>query len=141
MTINEKIKQIVDTIEGLNFEYNDWSRANVTLSKKPLPICVCLPPVSGEIITKNGNIRDRRNMLVAFLDKAEFDYEGKVNEKTVDNMKLFAKRFIVALNKSGMFKTLPDTVKYSVCYDRLDDNLTGIILDFDLEDLQGGCYG
>ena len=139
MRIDQKIKQIVKGIGGLTFEFNDWTRANYTLSQKKLPVCMYILPVSGTFINKNNNLRDRPKALVAFLDLAEFDFDGKTNERTIERMKHYAKRFIVAVNNSGMFKTIPENVHYSVIYDKLDDNLTGVVLDIELEELVGEC--
>ena len=139
MRVDEKIKKIIEGIDGLSYEFNDWSRASVTLDTKVLPTCLYLLPVSGQLVNRNGNFRDHPNALIAFLDKADFDFEGEDNEPTVERMKEYAKQFILAVNNSGMFKYLPENIPYSVVYDKLDVNLTGVVLQIKLEESQGSC--
>lgn len=141
MRVYEKIKSVVDSIEGLSFEFNDWTRANVTLDYKCLPTCLYVLPVSGELNAKNGNFRDYPNMLIAFLDKADLDFEGTDNEIVVERMKDYARQFIIAVNRSGLFEPIPDRVSYSTIYDRLDVNLTGVAIQVQLKELQGHCVG
>jgi hypothetical protein len=139
MRVDEKIKNIVLQIEGLSYEYNDWTRANVTLDLKTLPVCVYVLPASGQLYNHNGNLRDYPNAMMAFLDKAELDYEGEENEPTVERMKKAAKTFIQRVNSSGMFAPIPETINYRVVYDMLDVNLTGVILELQLKELRGDC--
>jgi len=139
MRVDEKIKKIVESIEGLSYEFNDWTRANVELDNAPLPTCLYLLPVSGQLLNKNGNFRDQPNALIAFLDLAELDFDGEDNEPTVERMKEYAKAFIIAVDKSGMFQPLPEIIPYSVVYDKLDVNLTGVVIQVQLKELQGSC--
>jgi len=139
MRVDEKIKSIVSQMQGLNFEFNDWTRANVTLDFKNLPVCLYLLPVSGILFNKNGNMRDCPNALIAFLDLAEFDYDGATNEPTVERMKGYARDFIHRVNNSRLFSPLPENVNYSVVYDKLDANVTGVVLSVRLEELHGDC--
>ncbi len=139
MRVDEKIKQIVETIPGLSYEFNDWTRANITLDNLPLPVCLYVLPASGTLKNKNGNFRDCPNAMIAFLDKAELDFDGADNEITVERMKDYAKRFIIAVNNSGMFGYIPEDTHYSVVYDLLSVNLTGITIQVKLEELQGSC--
>jgi hypothetical protein len=139
MNVEQKIKQIVETIDGLSYEFNDWSRANVKLDKKALPTCLYILPVSGQLINKNGNFRDWPNALIAFLDKADFDFEGECNEPTVERMKQFARQFIIKVNNSSMFQPLPENTPYSVVYDKLDVNVTGVVIQVQLKETQGVC--
>ena len=139
MRPDEKVKKIVEGIEGLNYHYNDWSRANVTLDDLPLPVCLYVLPASGQFLNKNGNLRDYPNAMIAFLDKAEFDFDGEENEPTVERMKMFARKFILAVNRSKMFNPLPENIPYKVFYDLLDVNLTGVAIEIRLEELIGLC--
>jgi hypothetical protein len=139
MRTDLKIRQIVEQMQGISYEFNDWTRANVTLDFKALPVCLYILPVSGRLNFKNGFVRDNPNAMIAFLDKAELDFEGSENEVTVERMKQHAVEFISLANRSGQFKPLPENVPYSVVYDKLDVNLTGIVLSVTLEELQGEC--
>lgn len=137
--VETKIRQIVDNIGGLHYEFNDWTRANVNIDYSDLPVCVNVLPVAGELSAKNGNMRDYPKCLIAFMDKAELDFEGSENEVTVNRMKEYAKRFILEVNRSGLFEPVSLNVPYSVVYDFLDANLTGIVLEVQLKELVGDC--
>lgn len=139
--VQDKIKQIVGTIEGLDYMFNDWTRANVEFDfdKVKFPVCLNVLPVSGQLITHNGNFRDYPNCLIAFLDMSDLDFDGEENEGTVERMKGYAKKFILAVNKSGQFLPISETISYSVVYDMLDQNLTGVTIQVQLKELIGDC--
>ncbi|MDH6354532.1 hypothetical protein M2132_000860 [Dysgonomonas sp. PH5-45] len=137
--VETKIRQIVEKIGGLHYEFNDWTRTNATIDYTSLPVCVNVLPVSGKLSNKNGNLRDYPNCLIAFMDKAELDFEGAENEITVNRMKGYAKRFIAEANRSGLFQPITADVPYSVVYDFLDANLTGIAIELQLKESVGDC--
>lgn len=139
--VQDKIKQIVAGIEGLDYMFNDWTRANVEFDfdKAKFPICLYVLPVSGQLYLKNGNFRDYPDCLIAFLDLADLDFEGEENEITVERMKGYAKEFILAVNNSGLFAPIPENIPYSVVYDTLDQNLTGVTIQVQLKELTGSC--
>ena len=139
MRVDQKIKQIVEGIEGLSYEFNDWTRANVELDDQDFPTCLYILPVSGKLYNKNGNFRDYPNALIAFLDKADLDFDGEENEPIVERMKDYAKKFILAVNNSGEFDPIPKDTPYSVVYDKLDVNITGVAIQVQLKELQGSC--
>lgn len=139
--VEQKIKEVVSEIDGLSYMFNDWSRANVDLdlNTAKFPVCVNVLPVSGQLKWKNNNFRDNPNCLIAFLDLTEFDFESKENENIVDRMKVYAMKFIFTVNESDLFEPIPESIPYSVVYDFLDQNLTGIILSIQLKELKGYC--
>lgn len=139
--VQEKIKQIVESIDGLDYMFNDWTRANVEFDFKKVkfPICLNVLPVSGQLYLRNANFRDYPNCLIAFLDLADLDFDGEENESTVERMKDYAKKFILAVNQSGQFAPIPEVIPYSVVYDMLDQNLTGVTIQIQLKELIGDC--
>jgi hypothetical protein len=139
MNTEQKIRQIVETIQGLSYEFNDWTRANIKLDTGALPTCLYLLPVSGQIINKNGNFRDWPNAQIAFMDKTNFDFEGEENEPVIEQMKNYARQFILKINNSGIFAPLPENIPYKVVYDQLDVNLTGVVIEIQLKELKGNC--
>jgi hypothetical protein len=139
LNVKDKVKSIVEKIEGLSFEYNDWTRANVTENKRSYPTCLYLLPVSGSLVLHNGIFRDAPNALIAFIDLDELDFEGEQNDKIMEQMKDFARQFIVGVDKSGLFKPIGENFRYTSIWDKLDDNVTGIVLEIRLEELQGVC--
>jgi hypothetical protein len=55
-------------------------------------------------------------------------------------MKALAKEFLLRLNKvEGIENISLDDVAYSVVYDKLDENLTGVILDLRISESEGMC--
>jgi len=139
MRVDEKIKQIVESIPGLSYEFNDWTRANVKFDYKKFPVCLYVLPASGVLSNKNGNFRDYPNVLIAFLDKADLDFEGEENEPIVERMKTLAKEFVLAVNNSRMFEELPEDINYRTFYDTTDANLTGVGIEIQLKELVGLC--
>ena len=113
MRVDEKVKAIVEGM-GLTFVFNDWTRANLSLDASCLPACVYLLPVSGTLANKNGNFRDWPNAMIAFLDRAELDFNGESNEPAVERMKelhpdIYAE--YVTVSESRRFhvkRTVPD---------------------------------
>jgi hypothetical protein len=56
-------------------------------------------------------------------------------------MKALAKDFLLRLNKvEGIENISLDEVSYSVVYDKLDENLTGVILDLRISESEGTCH-
>lgn len=141
MSVQQKIKDIVQNIDGLDYMYNDWTRANVEFDfdKVKFPVCLSVLPVSGQLYNHNGNFRDYPNCLIAFLDLADLDFDGEENDSTVERMKDYAKKFVIAINKSKQFAPIPETIPYSVVYDMLDQNLTGLTIQVQLKELIGDC--
>lgn len=139
--VQEKIKQIVQSIDGLSYFFGNWTQANYELDKctVSLPVCVNVLPVSGDLYNKNGNFRDHPDCLIAFLDLADLDFEGEENEITVERMKAYAKKFIIAINESGLFQPISEIIPYSVVYDKLDQNVTGIMISIKIKELIGDC--
>ena len=47
MTVEQKIKKIVDSMEGVSYLFDNWQTANIRLDKIKLPAVLNLLPVSG----------------------------------------------------------------------------------------------
>lgn len=141
MSIESKIKSVADTFqgEGVSYYFGDWARTNMALDTKILPAIVYVMPASGEIDLSAGNIRDKENALIAFLDKTEFDFEASDNNVIVENMKALAMRFFVTCNNSGLFEPIGGKLPYRVVYDMLDVNVTGITFEVPIKEVKGKC--
>ena len=59
------------------------------------------------------------------------------NDAVIEGCKNKAKEFILLLNRSGMFKEISGDIPYSVFYDKLDVNVTGIVIQLKLEEIMG----
>ena len=141
MSVESKIKSVADTFqgEGVSYYFGDWARTNIALDSNILPAIVYVMPASGEIDLSAGNIRDKENALIAFLDKTTFDFEASENNIIVENMKALAMRFFVACNNSGLFDPIGGKLPYRVVYDMLDVNVTGITFEVPIKEVTGKC--
>ncbi|MCE8465876.1 hypothetical protein [Bacteroides nordii] len=136
-TIESKIKQVVDKIEGLHYLFDNWATANVRLDSDKLPAMLNVLPISGVISLTKNKLKDFPNCLFAFLDKAEFDFDGQGNDITVEKCKSLAKMFILHMNESELFEQIEGDIPYSVVYDKLDVNVTGIVIEIKVKELNG----
>ena len=129
MTVEQKIKKIVDSMEGVSYLFDNWQTANIRLDKIKLPAVLNLLPVSGTFNLGRQQLRDCPNCMMAFMDKTKFDFDGTENDAVIE--------FILLLNRSGMFKEISGDIPYSVFYDKLDVNVTGIVIQLKLEEIMG----
>lgn len=137
MTVEQKIKRIVDSMEGVSYLFDNWQTANIRLDRIKLPAVLNLLPVSGTFNLGRQQLRDCPNCMMAFMDKAGFDFDGTENDAVIEGCKNKAKEFILLSNRSGMFKEISGDIPYSVFYDRLDVNVTGIVIQLKLEETTG----
>ena len=120
MTVEQKIKKIVDSMEGVSYLFDNWQTANIRLDKIKLPAVLNLLPVSGTFNLGRQQLRDCPNCMMAFMDKTKFDFDGTENDAVIEGCK----------NKAG-------DIPYSVFYDKLDVNVTGIVIQLKLEEIMG----
>lgn len=131
------IREIVSKMDGVTYIYENWQTANVILDKIQLPAVVNVLPASGSFTIGNLKMYEGQNNMIAFLDKTELDFDGTENEDVIDKCKERARDFIIRVNRSNFFKPISGKVPYSVIYDRTDANLTGIMLELELEEKTG----
>jgi len=123
--------------EGAPFLSDTGAPANVRLDKMPLPAIINLLPISGKFVISRTQLRDSPNCMIAFADKTKFDFDGVENEEVIERCKGYAVQFIRELNRSELFEWVSDEVPYSVFYDKLDVNVTGIVIELKLKEVQG----
>ena len=141
MTIQEHIKAIAQKM-GIAYIYHDWTTANVMIENAELPVMINVLPVSGRIRIDGYAFKESANCMVAFLDKADYDFDAEENEITVTRMKNLAKRFLAEVMRRDAFEDVDlSTVDYQVVYDKMDVNLTGIILELTINSAEGECIG
>ena len=127
-SVERKIASVAEKMKGITYLFDNWATANVRLDKMPLPAIINLLPVSGKFAISRTQLRDCPNCMIAFADKASFDFDGVENDAIIERCKEYAVTFIRELNKSGLFEWMNDEVPYSIFYDKLDVNITGIML-------------
>lgn len=139
MTIQEHIKSIAQQM-GIAYIYHNWTSVNQAVSTSTLPVMINVLPVSGSF-SVGYELTERANCMIAFLDEAEYDFDAEQNDQVVERMKALAKDFLLRLNKEeGIENISLDEVAYSVVYDKLDENLTGIILELSISESEGTCH-
>lgn len=136
-SVERKIASVAEKIEGINYIYDNWATANIRLDKEALPVIINILPVSGKFSISRTQLRDCPSCMIAFADKTNFDFDGIENDSIIERCKGYAIEFIKALNKSGLFEWLSDDVPYSIFYDKLDVNITGIMIELKLKEAQG----
>lgn len=136
MTVQEKIKQVIESL-GEVYLHENWQTANVRIDKMPLPCVLNVLPVSGAFQFGTSRVKDKPNCMIAFMDKSDFDFDGQNNDVVVERCKCRAMAFLIELGRSGLFKQVTGDIRYSVFYDRMDVNVTGIVIEFTPEEIQG----
>lgn len=142
-TVEQKIKSVVDKMEGLTYVFDNWQTANLRLDKLPFPAVVNVLPVSGRFNLDKNKLRDYPNCLIAFMDKIDFDFDGTEADQKVELCKSYAKEFILRLNESNLFEYIEGDIYYSTTYDGLDANVAIVAIELQLKEKQGImlCYG
>lgn len=139
MTIQERIKAIAKDM-GIAYIYHNWAAVNVEVEQSQLPVMINVLPVSGGFHLDGFQLVESCNCMVAFLDKTEFDFKAEDNDTVVGRMKTYAKDFLKRVNDSEAFETIDlSNVQYQIVYDKLDVCLTGVVLEFQLKELEGDC--
>lgn len=136
MTVQEKIKSIIEGM-GETYIFDNWQTANIKLDKGVLPCVLNVLPVSGTLNVGVQQLRDKPNCMIAFMDKTDFDFDGEQNDEIIERCKNRAKEFILTINRGNIFKSIIGDVRYSTFYDKLDVNVTGIVIELQLEEVRG----
>lgn len=142
-SVESKIAKVVEIMGNLTYIFDNWHTANFKLDKMTLPAVINVLPVSGVLNVTDRKLRDFPNCMLAFVDKAGFDFDGKENDTVLERCKNLAMEFVLTANASGLFEPVTGDVRYSVLYDKLDVNVTGVVIELQLREKQGInlCYG
>lgn len=142
-SVERKIASVIEKMGNLTYVFDNWHTANFRLDKESLPAVINVLPVSGVMNVTDRKLRDFPNCMLAFVDKADFDFDGKDNDEILERCKNLAMEFILTANASGLFEPISGDVRYSVLYDKLDVNVTGVVIELQLREKQGItlCYG
>ena len=142
-SVESKIASVVEKMGNLTYVFDNWHTANFRLDKESLPAVINVLPVSGVLNVTDRKLRDFPNCMFAFVDKTDFDFDGKENDEVLERCKNLAMEFVLTANASGLFEPITGDVRYSVLYDKLDVNVTGVVIELQLREKQGInlCYG
>lgn len=139
MTIQERIKAIANEM-GIAYIYHNWTSVNQMADTTQLPVMINILPVSGQFQVDGFRLTESANCLIAFLDKTDYDFDAEENDTIIERMKGYAKQFLLAVNATEGFEPLDlSAVDYQIVYDKLDVNLTGIMLDLRIKESEGMC--
>ncbi len=137
-TVEAKVRSIVESLGGnVGYQFCDWAQANVTLDKVKIPTIIYVLPPSGTLNFSWRQVLDRPNAQIAFVAPTDFDFDGAENDGIIEAMKRLCIRFIKAVNESAYFEEIDGYVPYQVLYDYLDQNVTGIVINPALKELEG----
>ena len=136
-TVEQKIRGIVESMEGVNYMFKNWAQANVDLDHVEGPTVIYVLPPSGELDFHHSSVKDYPESQIAFVSSTEFDFEGDENDNIIERMKRLCIRFVRAVNESGLFEPIEGRITYRVLYDHLDENVTGIVITPQLIEEEG----
>lgn len=139
MTVEQKVKSVAETIEGLTYVFENWTKADIRIERLPLPAMVNLLPVSGSFKLKNNQFKDQPNCMFAFFDKSKRDSNGLEYDTVIDRCKFLAMEFIVRLNNSGLFEPIECEIKYYVSLEKLSSAVSGVTISVQLKEIKGVC--
>lgn len=141
ITVESKVRSIVDslTAKGVRTKYlfANWAQANVEFSKVKEPTIVYVLPASGDLDISWKEIKDSPETQIAFIDRTQFDFNSTENDEIIERMKHLCYKFIKQLNESGLFEIVEGRVHYRVIYNYLDENVTGILINLTLKEIEG----
>jgi hypothetical protein len=143
-SVERKINKVIQKMDrGLTYIFDNWATANIRIDKLPLPAVINVLPVSGSFNVTARKMKDYPNCMLAFIDKTDLDFDGEENDVVLERCKNLAMEFILTANESELFDPIEGDVPYSVIYDKMDVNVTGIVIEIQLKEKQGInlCYG
>lgn len=143
-SVERKINKVIQVMDsGLTYIFDNWATANIRIDKLPLPAVINVLPVSGSFNVTARKMKDYPNCMLAFIDKTDLDFDSAENDVVLERCKNLAMEFILTANESELFDPIEGDVPYSVIYDKLDVNVTGIVIEIQLKEKQGInlCYG
>lgn len=137
-TVEAKVRKVAESIgEDVEYLFMNWSQANVAMDAITKPSVVYVLPPSGKLDFRYARVKDYPETQIGFLAPTDFDFDGTENDNIIEQMKRLAIKFIKALNASKCFELIEGKQPYQVVYDFLDQNVTGIVLNLPLEEVDG----
>ena len=137
-TVEAKVRKVAESMgEDVEYLFMNWSQANVAMDAITKPSVVYVLPPSGKLDFSYARVKDYPETQIGFLAPTDFDFDGTENDNIIEQMKRLAIKFIKALNTSKCFELIEGKQPYQVVYDFLDQNVTGIVLNLPLEEVDG----
>lgn len=137
-TVEAKVRKVAESMgEDVEYLFMNWSQANVAMDAITKPSVVYVLPPSGKLDFSYARVKDYPETQIGFLAPTDFDFDGTENDNIIEQMKRLAIKFIKALNASKCFELIEGKQPYQIVYDFLDQNVTGIVLNLPLEEVDG----
>lgn len=137
-TVEAKVRKVAESMgEDVEYLFMNWSQANVAMDTITKPSVVYVLPPSGKLDFSYARVKDYPETQIGFLAPTDFDFDGTENDNIIEQMKRLAIKFIKELNASKCFELIEGKQPYQVVYDFLDQNVTGIVLNLPLEEVDG----
>lgn len=137
-TVEAKVRKVAESMgEDVEYLFMNWSQANVAMDAITKPSVVYVLPPSGKLDFSYARVKDYPETQIGFLAPTDFDFDGTENDNIIEQMKRLAIKFVKALNASKGFELIEGKQPYQVVYDFLDQNVTGIVLNLPLEEVDG----
>lgn len=137
-TVEAKVRKVAESMgEDVEYLFMNWSQANVAMDAITKPSVVYVLPPSGKLDFSYARVKDYPETQIGFLAPTDFDFDGTENDNIIEQMKRLAIKFIKALNASKCFELIEGKQPYQVVYEFLDQNVTGIVLNLPLEEVDG----
>lgn len=137
-TVEAKVRKVAESMgEDVEYLFMNWSQANVAMDAITKPSVVYVLPPSGKLDFRYARVKDYPETQIGFLAPTDFDFDGTENDNIIEQMKRLAIKFVKALNTSKCFELIEGKQPYQVVYDFLDQNVTGIVLNLPLEEVDG----
>lgn len=141
ITVESKVRSIVDSLIAggteIKYLFANWAQTNVEFSKVKEPTIVYVLPASGDLDISWREIKDSPETQIAFIDRTKFDFNSTENDEIIERMKRLCYRFIKQLNESGLFELVEGKIHYRVIYNYLDENVTGVVINITLKEIEG----
>lgn len=137
-TVEAKVRKVAESMgEDVEYLFMNWSQANVAMDAITKPSVVYVLPPSGKLDFSYARVKDYPETQIGFLAPTGFDFDGTENDNIIEQMKRLAIKFVKTLNASKCFELIEGKQPYQVVYDFLDQNVTGIVLNLPLEEVDG----
>lgn len=138
MTVEEKIRLVVERMDKLTYMFCDLKEANLRMDYETMPCFVNVMPLNGTIRVTPTQIKHYPSCLFWIVDKVNLDADGEGIKEVTERCMEYAYEFILWLNASKLFEPIEnEDVRFTVVTDDMDANVSGITLEMTLREKEG----
>lgn len=138
MSIVEKIRASVTAATGLQCHYQSAEQLNRIADNASMPCAMFILLDQTQLVSDNGNMRERAQIAMFFADMTDFDFAAAENEAIIQEQKGNAVRWLGALRRSKELRVVQENGAQRF-YDDYDALLTGYALNITIEEVRGEC--